>query len=258
MLKHDRIRQFIPPILLSILISMYYYSMYGNSTAHQAHILLLISYGGLVAWDGLYILQALAFCLPFFVQLFIFANSLNDEFGIACVYIFPRRDTRTKWLIKNYIKIALRSLIFYLVQFITVLIISIFLGYEFDLMASIGVIAVLLITTALVNTTMTLIACALSLRNRTSFVVSIFIGIYFASIFFIPLLKNAPMVLSLIPFSHAIALYHTIPLSEIAELSPPVETIPLWHTFIYMAVIAAVLLIISNLWIKKANLMEVE
>ena len=256
MLKHNRTFYLIS-VMLALFVSIYYH-VYGASYAQgQAHILLLISYGGVVSWDGLFILSALAFCLPFFMQLFLFANSINNEFNIACVYIFPRKANRIKWLFVNYYKIALHSIIYYLVQFFTVIIIALLLGYSVDILNLINVFIILFLTLVITNSVITLITCMLSLRNNTSIVVSMFIAVYFACIFFLPNLKDIPSLLPYIPFTHAIALYHDLPINGISSLSPPIDCISVWQTIAYMACIMVILLIISSLWIKKANLMEV-
>lgn len=257
MLKRRSVFNIIP-IFIALFVTIYFYYVYGvNYAQGQSHLLLLLSYGGFVSWEELSILPALAFCIPFFMQLFLYADSLNDEFHIACTYIFPRRNRRTKWLFSNHLKIYMHSVIYYAVQFLSSLVFSLILGCHFDMIGTLRVLFVLFFTLVITNSVMTLIVCTLSMRNHAHIVVSISIAVYFACIFFLPNLKDIPSLLPYIPFTHAIALYHDLPINGISSLSPPIDCISVWQTIAYMACIMVILLIISSLWIKKANLMEV-
>lgn len=256
MVKNNKvviIMAIITATILSLFYKMQYYPIVGN----EAHRFLIVIYGGFVSSDGLNFLQALAFCIPFLIQLLLFVDTINKEFNIATSYIFPRKNTRTKWLLVKFKDIFIYSTYFYILQFATVLGLSLLFTYHFDLINIVFVAFLLLITLVSINTLLVMIAAIFCIGNKTSIIFSFSFAGYFAWIFLLPFIKKISLLFEYMPFSHALLLYHNLPVHifSIQEISYK-SGMPLWHTIVYGVIGIGLLTIIGPLWLKKINIME--
>lgn len=245
-------------VVLAVILSLFYHVQYSHIIKNEAHRFLIAVYGGVVSSDGFYFLPVLTFSLPFLVQLLLFADTINKDFNIAVAYIFPRKNTRTKWLLGKFKVIFIYSVYFYLLQFTVVLMLSMFFGYKFDFTKDMLVVLLLLITYVNINSLLVMIAAILSIRNKTSLIFSSVFAVYFAWFFLLPIIKEFPLLFQSAPFSHVLLFYHAMPadIYNIREEVPFKSYIPLWSTILYGVLGMGLLSITSTWWFKKTSLME--
>jgi hypothetical protein len=221
--------------------------------------MLLVVFGGLLSFNGIGIMSALAFCLLFVVHLALLGNKFRDDFQTASVYLFTRGENRARWLAQKFISVAVQSLMYYFILILVAVCYSVMKGYVFDAEVVIAAIACLFLTLVLANTLFVLVVNTLTIRLNENVIYAFTLALYAGWIFLLPLSKRADIFLRLVPITRSIMLIHMLP-AELGEMRTWLAVslrIPLFETVLFMCAGFAVLYFISWAWIKKTNLLGV-
>lgn len=254
----------IVAVIVAIAQSMYIFRLCESSIDHKAHLYMFYVYMGYISLDGVHFISALAFSASFFVQLCFLANRINEDFAFAATYIFTRTKRRATWLFKHYRKILLDSLILYLFQFGTTLVMAALQGYHFDVTKCLMTMGALAYTLVICNTILTIIAATVSVNRNTALVVSVFYLVYLVWLVLIPLVKASSVAVLLCPVSHALLCLHRgVPIlidpnieSNFDMFDANTSQITPLSTVIVIVVLSAALLIAGYRWINKKNILE--
>ncbi|MGI6617174.1 MAG: hypothetical protein ACOX36_03900 [Saccharofermentanales bacterium] len=250
------------PIILAITIvqSMYFYSIYKSFINSKAHLFLFYVYAGVVSLDGVAFVPVFVFSLSFFIQLSLFSNQINDDFIFASTYIFTRTKNRVNWLLKHYGRLLIDSIGFYLLQFFTTFVIAMFYRCEFDLAKWMLCSFFLLCTLVICNTVFTVIAAVVSVKRNTALVSSVFYIFYVAWILLLPFFPLSSLFVSIFPVSNALLFLHkeVWEILDVQMVNPILETsqVTFLLTGVFVALSIIVILLSSAFWINKKNIME--
>ena len=243
-------------VALAILLLLYAYTNYSDLMNGQASGLLIVVFGGFVSFDGIGIMQALAFCMLFAVQLTLLGNEFRGDFETASAYLFTRGVKRRHWLFGKFVSVVEQSLVYYLILFATILCCVPMLGFAFDAANVFTVLACLLPTLALTNTLLVLAVNIFTIRMSVPLVYAITLAFYTGWISLLPLMRDFQHLLRLVPVTRSILLIHDFPpfLNEMQEALSTNLRISVYCTIIWMLLGIAILYTASFIWIRTTDL----
>jgi hypothetical protein len=246
-------------IMLSLLLFFYYNHFYSSSIANSAGNMLVFAFGGLRSFKRFEVIQIIAFALIFTTHLMALGNEIQSDYDTMSVYIYTRGKTRVQWLLRSVISIFIKSIVFYIILFVTVLCIAAFMRYSFDLLYIIYAGYYLLLTLVLINTLLIITVNVLCIRFKYSIVYTIVLFLYSGWITIFSLIQNNTLV-SLVPISRSILLLHELPSIFSSakaivdnELNLSIHSTLLTSILIFMIICSCSLLWFKNIDIIKEN-----
>lgn len=229
-------------------------SRFSTFINNKTHLLLFFSYGGVVSFDGVDLFRVLLFSIPFVFHVLLFSNDLHRDFNVASVYIFTRKDTRIKWLFTNCFLLEMKSWLYYIVQFLSIVVISTIKGYVFDFISTLTVIFMLTITLTIMNSLWVLFGCIFSMKKPNPLIFSGILGVYLGWIFLLPVIKDSVILLETIPITRSLLAIHELPyFFENIQLDMPV-TLSIFSTCLWGVITRSILYFLGTRWIKNTDL----
>lgn len=254
MLRKNNIFAVITGVFIAVFLGLIYDYRFSSFIGNKTYLFLFFSYGGVVSFDEFDFFCTLLFSIPFIFNILLFGNYLHQDFDIALVYIFTRKDSRNKWLLKRCFLLDIRSWFYYIVQYLTIVVVSVFKGYSFNLVNTVTIIFMLTVTLTNINNFWLLVGCILSIKKSSSLIVFGMLGLYIGWIFLLPVTKDSAILLNLMPISRSLLSMHELPyyLNQF-HLNLPV-TLTILSTCLWGITARSILYFLSIKWIKNINL----
>jgi hypothetical protein len=199
-----------PAMSLSILLFLFVNPSYFHYARHDASLLLLLTFGGVVSFNGINIVRVLIFCLPFVIQLALFGHEMQSDIGTAFAYVFTRGEKRSHWLAKKFASILIQSIAFYLILFAVTLCCAALVGYSFDIAKVVSTIAALLPTLVFANTLLRLAVNLLTIKLRVPIVYAFTLTLYTGWITLLPLFRDNDLLLKAVHITRGLLSVHDI------------------------------------------------
>jgi hypothetical protein len=255
-----KVSGYMPKLLLlaiglSVLVSLFNLSTLGRFITDTPS-LLTANFGGALSFSqSVSFSRLLVTILPFFVQVLLFAEFISADITTVSVYVFSRTSRREKWLFGRLLRLVGYSVFFYAALFAVTIIIGWRCGLPLDGTAKI--LVELLLTLVAWSTLFVMVIGVLCLKIKPSLVVTIGLFTYTAWIFIFPVLPDtvAAWLVPLVPLSHTFLAAHSLTAIEPFALiiGDRAFTMTLAGSAVYLAAWIAVLAIVSAIWIKRTD-----
>lgn len=242
-------------ILFGMLLAVALVVTTGVFLGHKrmADLLVFYLYGGaILPTDQISPIGSLIFCIPFIFQMLLFGGSLHKDFKLSTAFVFPRTNSCSRWLIKKSLLIELISLLFYIAQFVAVLIYAAMRGYTFDFNNILVACFYLIITMVSINNIFLILTCILSIKKSGHMISILILMFYVSFVYLLPLFIKSGFLMELIPVYKSITILHELPsyLSD-GYIS---SVVSLWGTIAFGVIGRIILYFIGAKWIKKTDL----
>lgn len=101
--------------------------LFGNYTIET---LILTIYGGLDLSEIKQLIPVVSWLIPQLLIMYVLGNYISVNLYSNAIYIFTRTEKRYKWLLKNIINLLLYCIFYYLIQYLSLVIICILTGAQ--------------------------------------------------------------------------------------------------------------------------------
>lgn len=256
-MKKTNLTKAIWRIMLSLLLFFYYNHFYSSSIAYSAGNMLVFAFGGLISFKHFEVIQIIAFTLIFTMHLMSHGNEIQSDYDTVSVYIYTRGKTRVQWLLRSFISIFIKSIIYYITLFVTVLCIAALMRYSFDLLYIIFAGYHLMLTLVLMNTLLIITANVLCIRFKYSIVYTIVLFLYSGWITILSLIQNNTLI-SLVPISRSILLLHDLPsiFSSAKAIVDNDINLSIYSTLLTNILVSTIICSCSLLWFKNIDIIK--
>ena len=212
--------------------------------------LLLVSFGGVLPFEGLSFYESLIAAAPIVAQFVLFGEFISADMPTVSVYIFSRTRKRDVWLFGQLIRLSLLSLLCFCVCIATGVGVGLFAGLRVSSFRILTLsIALLIVTLGAWGMLMICIVAALCIKFKAHTVISAGAVVFIVWVFtmnFIPA-PASQYILPLTPMSNALLAAHS-GVSQIEFLTARLGEIsyifPLWWSAVYFVVWAAMFVFI--------------
>ena len=243
-------------VSITLIQTMYMDLRFSYDIGKEVHLLLVYVYGGLFSVkETTSFLVVLEYSASLFIQLIMLSDIMHRDFETACVYLFTRNESRTKWFVGKEILTFVFSLLILVSQMGVTVLVGSFKGYHLDVSKTVQVFLMLLLTLGLGSSIFNVLAAVFSIRNNGAVVISTILVVFIMSILLIPLMGGAKAFCEINPVCRTFLLHHSI-INSIEEIDP-FNRLDLITTAVYFIGLHVLILTGGCIWINRKDVMEV-
>jgi hypothetical protein len=251
-----KIMSYLLLVLITILQTMYMDTRYSYGIGGETHLLLAYVYGGLFsAEETSELLIVIEYSSSLFLQLILLSDIMHSDFEMACVYLFTRNGSRTKWFVGKGIKTFVSSLLILFCQMIITMLIGSIRGYHLDVLRTARIFLMLLLTLGIGSSIFTVLSALFSIRNNGALVISVVLLVFMMSILLIPLMSGVKGYFEINPVCRTFLLHHSI--TNSIEGIDAFNGLSIITTLVYFISLHVLILAGGCIWINRKDVLEV-